>query len=211
MMLTAQNLHYSYQVEEPILDNVSLSLQPGEKKIIMGPSGCGKTTLLKILSGLIPSQQGTVTLNLSLSWKKSFIFQDNQLVSYLTVLENILLPMWCVLDKYPKDLEKKALSLIHEFGLSHKEYEYPKKLSGGQQQRVGIIRALINAPEIIFADEPTGQLDDKTTERTMELMSQILQENKTSLLMVTHDRTLTKFVDAVSYMRYQQLHDQEVL
>lgn len=211
MIITAQNICFSYQHDEPIIDDISLSLMPGEKKIIMGPSGCGKTTLLKILSGLVNPQQGIVDLNLTLSWKKSFIFQDNQLVSYLTVLENILLPMWCVLNKYPKDLEKKALLFINEFGLHHKEYEYPKNLSGGQQQRVGIIRALMNSPEIIFADEPTGQLDDKTTEHTMQLMSDILKENKTSLLMVTHDRSLMKFVDSVSYMKHQKLNAQEVL
>jgi putative ABC transport system ATP-binding protein len=204
-MLILENLHYAYPNHDPIVDGVSLHLLIGDRIMIMGPSGCGKTTLLRLMSGLLPLQQGKRKLNLAYQHEQSFIFQDNQLVDYLTVFENILLPVWCIQKKYPSHLQDEALALLDQFGLSGKDQVYPSQLSGGQQQRVGIVRALMSKPKIIFADEPTGHLDDKSTLQTIKGLTTYCKENLCSLVMVTHDHQLIPYVDRVYYMRNQQL------
>jgi putative ABC transport system ATP-binding protein len=209
-MLMIEHLHYKYDKESIIINDISLHILLGERVLIMGPSGCGKTTLLKLMSGLLELQSGMRKLNCQHLHEQSFIFQDNQLVDYLNVLENTLLPAWCIQGKFPYHLQEQAYTLLKDFGLAQKETAYPHQLSGGQQQRVGIVRSLLSKPKIIFADEPTGQLDDQTTAKTMELLTTYCKNNECALVMVSHDSTLIKYVDSVYYMYHQQLHKQGI-
>ena len=180
-----------------VLKDVSLQIAQGEFASIMGPSGSGKSTLLYILGGLDTPTSGSVLLNgTDISrfddekmsrirrQKIGFVFQFYNLIPNLSVEENILLPL--LLDGRKKQDYKSDLEYILEVvGLSHRRRHTPRELSGGQQQRVAIARALISRPEILFADEPTGNLDTKTGEEIMALLQEINQTNGQTILMVT--------------------------
>lgn len=188
-----------------VLKDVSLQIAQGEFASIMGPSGSGKSTLLYILGGLDTPTSGSVLLNgTDISrfddekmsrirrQKIGFVFQFYNLIPNLSVEENILLPL--LLDGRKKQDYKSDLEYILEVvGLSHRRRHTPRELSGGQQQRVAIARALISRPEILFADEPTGNLDTKTGEEIMALLQEINQTNgQTTILMVTHSPEAAK-------------------
>ena len=179
-----------------VLKDVSLQIAQGEFASIMGPSGSGKSTLLYILGGLDTPTSGSVLLNgTDISrfddekmsrirrQKIGFVFQFYNLIPNLSVEENILLPL--LLDGRKKQDYKSV-------GLSHRRRHTPRELSGGQQQRVAIARALISRPEILFADEPTGNLDTKTGEEIMALLQEINQTNGQTILMVTHSPEAAK-------------------
>lgn len=181
-----------------VLKDVSLKVAQGEFAAIMGPSGSGKSTLLYILGGLDSPTSGSVLLNgtdisrfddAKMSrirrQKIGFVFQFYNLIPNLSVEENILLPL--LLDGRKKQEYKKDLEHILEVvGLSHRRRHTPRELSGGQQQRVAIARALIGRPEILFADEPTGNLDTGTGAEIMELLREINRDSGQTILMVTH-------------------------
>jgi putative ABC transport system ATP-binding protein len=211
MMLTLENLSYSYPDSTLILDNINLHILAGDRVMIMGPSGCGKTTLLRLMSGLLVMQEGSLKLNIRELHQKSFVFQDHQLVDYLTVLENILLPTWCVDGKFPIHLKEAADQLLYDFGLADKGKAYPCQLSGGQQQRVGIIRALLAKPEIIFADEPTGHLDEEMTRITINLLAHYCKSNLCTLVLVSHDPSLIPYVDTVYILKNKKLIKKDVV
>lgn len=187
-----------------VLKDVSLQIAQGEFASIMGPSGSGKSTLLYILGGLDTPTSGSVLLNgTDISrfddekmsrirrQKIGFVFQFYNLIPNLSVEENILLPL--LLDGRKKQDYKSDLEYILEVvGLSHRRRHTPRELSGGQQQRVAIARALISRPEILFADEPTGNLDTKTGEEIMALLQEINQTNGQTILMVTHSPEAAK-------------------
>ena len=185
-----------------ILENINFTLNEKETFSIVGPSGSGKTTLLGICAGLDSTSSGTVELcgvNLGdlnedekailRSQKVGFIFQDFQLLPSLTALENILVPLEL---QGHKDIEKIGLELLEKVNLGDRKNHYPSQLSGGEQQRVSIARAFANRPTILFADEPTGNLDEESGENAINLLLELNKESGTTLVIVTHDLELAK-------------------
>ena len=194
------------------LNNVNLEIAQGEFICILGTSGSGKTTLLNITAGLERPTNGSVIINgVELSKVKEkdmavfrrkymgFIFQSYNLIPSLTALENATLPL-IFSGVGIKERNKRAKELLVELGLGNMLFNKPTQMSGGQQQRVAIARALINNPEIIFADEPTGNLDSKTTNEIMELLIKLVKEKNRTLIMVTHDLELAQYADRVVHM-----------
>lgn len=193
------------------LDEVNLSVDRGEFVAVMGPSGSGKTTLMNVIGLLDRPTHGTYMLDGRHASrlrsnqrakirrdKVGFIFQSFQLIPQLTALENVALPLAYKGVLQTKRL-KRASAMLERVGLADKEYFYPRQLSGGQAQRVAIARALINDPQIIIADEPTGNLDSASSRLVMELLSDIHKAGNT-ILMVTHNPSLTKFASRVVFM-----------
>lgn len=185
-----------------ILENISINITRSEVVSIVGPSGSGKTTLLGLSAGLDKPSSGTVTLMGYLLNDKSedekakirnqeigFVFQNFQLIPTLTALENIMVPLELRGDRSAKE---KALTRIEEVGLLHRKDHYPNQLSGGEQQRVAIARAFVTNPSILFADEPTGNLDDETGQSIEDLLFQLNTEHGTTLIIVTHDMDLAQ-------------------
>ena len=186
------------------LDEIDLTIREGEFIAVMGPSGCGKTTLLNIIGFLDRPDQGEYlfeehsTARLSerqyakiRSNKIGIVFQSFNLINRLTVLENVALPLIYKGVPRVKRLEM-ASSILKSFHLQEREYYMPWQLSGGQMQRVAIARALVNNPSLVLADEPTGNLDHKTTESIFELIQQLNQEQNIAFLLVTHDMGLAE-------------------
>ncbi len=188
--------------------NISLDINRGEKIAITGPSGCGKTTLLNMIGLIIRPTSGKIIINSedikSLSNKNQaryrnnmfgYIVQDFSLVENYTVFENIEIPLSYSPTRISKMMRKKLISeILEEVGLSIKMEEKVANLSGGQRQRVAIARAIVNDPQIILADEPTGSLDSKTSEGILELLSNLVLKGKT-LILVTHDESLAQKCD----------------
>lgn len=185
-----------------VLDNVNFSVEPGQSIAIVGPSGSGKTTLLGLCAGLDAASQGSVMLvDRALedlnederaevrSQNIGFIFQNFQLLPTLTALENVMVPLEL---KKRKHAREKATELLRKVGLEDRMTHYPTQLSGGEQQRVSIARAFANEPKILFADEPTGNLDTETGEMIEDLIFQLNQDQGTTLVLVTHDLDLAK-------------------
>jgi len=183
-----------------ILSSVKLTIKLGESIAIVGASGSGKSTLLSLLAGLDTPTQGLVKLkgkNLTAMNEDGraelrnqlvgFVFQSFQLLPGLTALENVMLPLELRADKNAK---KSATALLDRVGLSHRLTHTPMKLSGGEQQRVALARAFVTKPAILFADEPTGNLDSKTGEHIIDLLFELNQEKQTTLVLVTHDNAL---------------------
>ena len=195
------------------LKNINFSVEEGEYVAIMGESGSGKTTLLNILAALDKPTAGEVLLNgknlVSLKEKEisafrrehlGFVFQDFNLMDSLSVKENIMLPV--LLDKKEqKECEEKAEALEKQFGIEHLQEKNPYELSGGERQRVAICRALINDPSIIFADEPTGNLDSKSGKVVAEEFRKINEELGKTLLMVTHDPQMASRCKRVIFLK----------
>lgn len=188
-----------------ILSEVSLEIKSGESVAVVGVSGSGKSTLLGLLAGLDEATSGKVILagqDLSqldedgravLRGKYvGFVFQSFQLLPTLTALENVMLPLEIL---GVGGAEKKALSLLGRVGLIERVDHYPKQLSGGEQQRVAIARAFVTQPAILFADEPTGNLDVATGEKIIDLLFELNRESSTTLIMVTHDEHLASRCD----------------
>ncbi|MEX0823387.1 MAG: ABC transporter ATP-binding protein [Balneolaceae bacterium] len=192
-----------------VLDNVSFSLEPGISCAVIGPSGSGKTTLLGLCAGLDKPTSGSVELNqkniselseseLSVirNQQIGFVFQSFQLISTLTALENVMVPIELRGIPY-KSVEKRALELLKEVGLKDRVHHYPNQLSGGEQQRVGLARAFIHQPNILFADEPTGNLDGETGTQIEDLLFNLNKVEGTTLVIVTHDRELAQKCDRI--------------
>ncbi|WP_256014321.1 ABC transporter ATP-binding protein [Desertivirga xinjiangensis] len=183
-----------------VLKNINFSIEEGSSVSIVGPSGSGKTTLLGLCAGLDRSSSGTVELNGvrldNLSEDKraqirnqhvGFIFQNFQLLPTLTALENVMVPLEL---RGEKNIKPLALELLDKVGLSDRGHHYPSQLSGGEQQRVSLARAFSNRPKILFADEPTGNLDAETSEKIVKLLFDLNREQGTTLVLVTHDMEL---------------------
>ena len=196
-----------------ILQNVNLQVMKGEMVAIMGPSGSGKTTLLHVLTGVDTPDDGEIviegeTFSQLTEEEKAFfrrkhmgmIFQDFQLLESLTVKENILLPL--ILERKEADIQQERFSRIADvLGIKKLADKGIPEISGGQKQRVAIGRALINEPDIIFGDEPTGSLDRKTTGDVMRCMKQMNQRSGISFLLVTHDAYTASFCDRVLFLQ----------
>ena len=192
-----------------ILKNINLEIFPGEKIAFLGSSGSGKTTLLSILAGLDSDYTGEVRLfgkllsdlsederaNLRKN-RVGFLFQNFLLIPELNVLENVLLPIE-IAGKLNEGFDNKARLLLEKVGLSNRVKAYPNTLSGGEQQRVALARAFINDPEILFVDEPTGSLDAQNGSVVTDLLFQLNEKFKTTIILVTHDLDLAKKCDRI--------------
>jgi putative ABC transport system ATP-binding protein len=185
-----------------VLDDINFSITTGSTNAIVGPSGSGKTTLLGLCAGLDRASAGEVVLNginlNNLSEDKraqvrnqyvGFIFQNFQLLPTLTALENVMVPLEL---RGERDIRARAMDLLDKVGLAGRSHHFPTQLSGGEQQRVSIARAFSNAPKILFADEPTGNLDAETGERVQKLLFDLNQDAGTTLMVVTHDLELAR-------------------
>lgn len=215
-MLTVSDLHKSYQVGSTtyaVLKGIALTVDDGEFVAIMGPSGSGKTTLLNCISCYIPSDSGSILLgNTELAKldeealadvrnkKLGFVFQDFLLLDGLSVRENILLPS-IIGASINDQVEARADQLCEVFGLSHIRDKYPAEISGGEKQRTAVARALINQPLMILADEPTGNLDSKSSRAVIDSFLQARQAMDATILMVTHDSYAASFCDRVVVLR----------
>ena len=201
-----------------VVKGVSLAIDAGEFVCLVGKSGCGKTTLLSILSGLEKPTRGQVVLNgkeidgvsedeLALFRRENvgFIFQSFNLIPTLSAWENVALPLF-PLKMTNEERRKRATELLNRMELGHRLEHLPSALSGGEKQRVAIARALINNPKIIFADEPTGNLDSSTGEAIMDILNKLHRDEGVAILMVTHEVELAKVAD-----RFIRMKDGEVV
>ena len=193
--------------------NVSLEIKEGEFLAVVGPSGCGKTTLLNLLSGLDSPSSGKVILDgidttiiderlfpKLRREKVGFVFQDFNLVQDMTAVENVMAPLLPT-EMKTKDIETKALEMLRAVDLLERKDHRARELSGGEMQRVAIARALINKPKVIFADEPTGNLDSKTGKDILNLLKTLNQEQGTTIVLVTHNEELREYASRVIHMR----------
>lgn len=211
-MLKVQDLHKSYRVGKTsyeVLKGVSLEVKKGEFVAVMGPSGSGKTTLLNCISCYIPIDKGSVTLGSTQlarlreeelakvrNQQLGFVFQDFLLLDGLTVRENILLPA-ILGNNVTTRTEERANQLCIVFGISAIKDKYPAEISGGEKQRTAVARALINHPLLILADEPTGNLDSKSSRAVIRSFEQARNALEATILMVTHDSYAASFCDKV--------------
>ena len=205
-MLVARGLTKEYQSGTQrltVLRDVSFDVPQGAFVSIVGPSGSGKTTLLGLLAGLDTPSQGTVSLDgeefgsldedrrAKLRGEKvGFVFQSFQLIPTLTALENVQVPLELSGAVSAKEATNRARDLLTRVGLGDRTHHFPQQLSGGEQQRVALARAFVNEPRILFADEPTGNLDGTTGERIVELLQALNRERGCTIVLVTHDITL---------------------
>lgn len=211
-MLTGKNIFKNYGTL-PVLRGVDIQVEKGEIVSIVGSSGAGKSTLLHILGTLDQADQGEIILNgrsiSGLSGSKlaafrnkniGFIFQFHHLLPEFSALENVCIPGWLA-GQRKRDTGKKARALLERLGLSDRLENKPGQLSGGEQQRVAVARALINDPAIIFADEPTGNLDSRNAESLHDLFIQLRNELKQTFLIVTHNESLADQSDRILHMK----------
>lgn len=218
-MLKVHNLHKSYKSGDKylhVLKGVDLVIAQGEFVSMVGPSGAGKSTLLHLLGGLDKPTKGKVIfgetdLNRINDKKRSlirnrrfgFVFQFYHLLPEFTVLENVMFPALAssVSTSTKKELKAKARELLQDLGLQERAQHFPNQLSGGEQQRVAIARAIINDPEIIFCDEPTGNLDSETGEHIISILKDLNETKKTTIVVVTHNKELAKVGSRILYLK----------
>ncbi|MGB5822453.1 MAG: ABC transporter ATP-binding protein [Proteocatella sp.] len=205
---------YGEKIKTKVLRGISLSMDRQEFASIIGPSGCGKTTLLNILGtldnptagdimfrGRDIASMGDVELAEFRNQNLGFIFQFHHLLPEFTALENVLIPTWIKYKKANRKDLAKAAEILEMVGLQDIINSKSTEISGGQQQRVAIARALINSPQLILADEPTGNLDSENTQQVYDLFRKINKELKTTLLIITHDRDLAAKSDRIIEMK----------
>lgn len=220
-MLSVRNLHKSYRVgnaKYEVLKGVSLDVQKGEFVAVMGPSGSGKTTMLNCISCYIPFESGDITLGdielASLTEndlaavrnrKLGFVFQDFMLLDGLTIQENIMLPR-IIAGRANRAMEENADLLCQIFGISHIRKKYPAEISGGERQRTAVARALINNPLVILADEPTGNLDSKSSLAVIRAFQKARNDLEATIFMVTHDSFAAAHCDRVIIMKDGAVH-----
>ncbi len=214
-MITAKNLHKYYDSLH-VLKGVDLHIKKGEIVSIVGASGAGKTTLLQILGTLdLPTKQNDTVLEindssvLNLKDKElskfrnqhlGFIFQFHQLLPEFTALENVCIPGF-IANRNKKEVEKEAKQLLNYLGLSERTHHKPSELSGGEQQRVAVARALINKPAVIYADEPSGNLDTQSAEMLHQLFFKLREEFNQTFVIVTHNEELANMADRKLVMK----------
>lgn len=202
-ILSIENVSKKYKSgghDLTVLDHINFAVEEGSTTAIVGPSGSGKTTLLGLAAGLDRASEGSVTLNnITLDHLNEdqranvrnkhvgFIFQNFQLLPSLTALENIMVPLEL---RSQKNARAIATDLLQQVGLADRAHHYPSQLSGGEQQRISLARAFSNSPKILFADEPSGNLDGETSERIIEMIFNLNKQTGTTLILVTHDLDL---------------------
>ncbi len=221
-IIAAHQIHKTFRngkIEVHALRGVDLAVAQGEMVAIMGPSGCGKTTLLNCISGLDDFDSGEVTIEgvdlrsmndrtrtTYRAQRMGFVFQTFNLLPVITAVENVELPL-LVSGVKPSEARQRALAALAQVGLSDRSHHRPAELSGGQRQRVTIARALVNNPAIVWADEPTGNLDSKAAEDVLHLMRQLNQERGQTLVIVTHDAEIGNLCDRIVRMQDGQIVD----
>ena len=205
------------------VDDVSFDIYEGEFCCLLGTSGSGKSTLLNLMAGIEKLSSGEILIKGKPIHKMSetklakfrqnylgFVFQSYNLIGTMTALENVEFPL--VFKKIPRKKRKRmAKEMLEKVGLEKRLQHKPKEMSGGQQQRVGIARAFVAKPQIVFADEPTGNLDTKTTKEVMELIKQIAKDNHQTIVMVTHDRGLAGYADKIIHVLDGKIQSIEVM
>jgi putative ABC transport system ATP-binding protein len=211
--IRAKGLHKYYEGEVRVhaLRGIDLSIEKGEMVAVMGPSGCGKTTLLNCLSGLDDISKGKVWLGgkdleeLSDNEKTEmralnmgFVFQFYNLLPVLSAVENVELPL--LLAGKADEAREKAENALDMVGLSHRYDHRPSALSGGERQRVTIARAIVNEPDMVWADEPTGDLDSKTSDKVMDLLCRLNDKNGHTMVLVTHEQRVAKRAERILHM-----------
>lgn len=213
-----QKCYSSGSKELTVLNDISFDVEAGQTFSIIGPSGSGKTTLLGLCAGLDQPNKGTVelcgydlgTLNQDelaqlRNENVGFIFQNFQLLPTLTAVENVSVPLEL---QGVKQAENKATELLEKVGLSHRLDHYPSQLSGGEQQRVALARAFSNNPKILFADEPTGNLDEETGEKVVKLLFDLNKEAGTTLVIISHDLDLANKTQEIIRLKGGQIVEQ---
>jgi ABC-type lipoprotein export system ATPase subunit len=207
VMIETRDLHRSYRIGKKsieVLHGIDLTISKGEKVFLCGPSGAGKTTLLYTLAGLEKPERGTVHIAgtdlYSLGRRAQakfrnksigYVFQNYHLLPELTAVENVAVPGAIA----GEDRTEEALLALERVGLKDRAEHLPAELSGGEQQRVAIARAIVNEPAVLFADEPTGNLDSNTSKEIMDILLQLADEHGVTLIVVTHDQNLAKVGD----------------
>lgn len=216
--LSVSNLRKSYgqgEAKVEVLKGINLTVSKGETLALIGKSGSGKSTLLSLMAGLDRPDSGEISLQGNVISKMSekelthfrasnmgIVFQQFHLVSTLTAFENVLLPL--ELLKRP-NAKERAEELLQSVGLGHRSHHLPSQLSGGESQRVAIARALAISPSILFADEPSGNLDEETGDKVMELLFDMVKKSNTTLVLVTHDSDLAKKCSRVVHLEHGSL------
>lgn len=205
-----------------VVNNINFEIEEGTSCAIVGPSGSGKTTLLGLCAGLDRPTSGEVILR-DVSFNPlsederaevrnqhvGFVFQTFQLVPTLTAVENVMVPLE-LRGEATKEVRKRAMELLEEVGLGDRTHHYPTQLSGGEQQRVAIARAFINEPKILFADEPTGNLDTETGDHIEQLIFDLNEKEQTTLVLVTHDLELAQKCDRIIRIKNGHIESDEL-
>jgi lipoprotein-releasing system ATP-binding protein len=212
VVLRTRNLNKTYfgKVDTPVLFDINIEIARGAFTALIGPSGSGKSTLLNCLGLLDPQTSGEIdfdgrvitsqNVNELAAFRNEnigFIFQFHYLLPEFTAYENVLLPCWIRQGKPAPETEREALRILEHIGMAKMKDKNVSELSGGQQQRVAIARALVNRPKLIFADEPTGNLDRESGRAVLELMAELNRESNISMVMVTHDRDVALQADHI--------------
>ena len=215
-LIELHNISKTYKMEDvkvPALKNINLKIDTGERLALMGPSGCGKSTLLHLIGCLDRPTKGKVLIGgRDISKlndnelakirgnKVGFVFQFFYLISTLTALRNLMLPM-SFSSKSKDQKEKRCKELLRMVGMEERANHLPSQLSGGERQRVAIARAMVNSPEIILADEPTGNLDSKSGKDIMDILMKLNKDEKVTLITVTHDKNIASNSKRIIYLK----------
>jgi lipoprotein-releasing system ATP-binding protein len=211
-MITGKNIYKRYDTVQ-VLKGVDIEIKKGEVASIVGPSGSGKSTLLHILGTLDKADKGAVTMNDTnihlLTGNKlaafrnkhiGFVFQFHHLLPEFTALENVCIPGWLA-GRKKNEVKEEATRLLKMLGLSHRMENKPNQMSGGEQQRVAVARALINKPDIVFADEPTGNLDSSNAQELHRIFFDLRDKFNQTFLIVTHNEELAQLSDRIFHMK----------
>jgi len=218
VQLAGVSKSYAGDEQRRVLDGLDLDLSPGERISVIGPSGSGKSTLLNLLGTLDTPTEGEVRflgdpisgrseaeLARLRSEKIGFIFQLHHLLPQCSVLENVLIPT-LALEERPADATQRAEQLLERIGLAELRHKSPGQLSGGERQRVAVVRSLINRPQLLLADEPTGALDEANAANLLELLLEIAEAETVAMVLVTHDREQAGRMETVYELRSGKLH-----
>lgn len=224
-LIEIKNVSKFYRMGEEVikaLDGVSLEIEKGEVCCILGTSGSGKSTLLNLLAGLEKPTKGEIVIKRAKVHKLNekqlalfrqryigFVFQSYNLLPTLTALENVTLPL--IFTKTPKKKRNRlAFEMLKAVGLEKRRRHKPSQLSGGQQQRVSIARAFVNNPEVVFADEPTGNLDTVTSQQMMDLITGLAREHNQTLIIVTHDSDIARYANKIIHIKDGHVESVEI-